>query len=122
MTTHRVDVRLPGREYPVLIGHGVIQEIAQFLPSSARQAVVITQAGIPANLVLPIESTTVIIGQGESTKSLETIEFLSQKFADMGITRNDVIIGVGGGMVTDIAGFAASTWHRGTPVIHVGNG
>jgi 5-deoxy-5-amino-3-dehydroquinate synthase len=61
----------------------------------------------------------VIIGQGESTKSLATIESLSQEFADMGITRNDVIIGVGGGMVTDIAGFAASTWHRGTPVVHV---
>ena len=119
MTTHRVDVRLPGREYPVIIGHGVIQEIAQLFPVSARQAVIITQDGIPANLALPIESTTVIIGQGESTKSLATIELLSQKFADMGLTRNDVIIGVGGGMVTDIAGFAASTWHRGTPVIHV---
>ena len=119
MTTHRIDVRLPGRKYPVLIGLGVIQEIAQFLPASARQAVIITQDGIPANLALPIESTTVIIGRGESTKSLATIELLSQKFADMGLTRNDVIIGVGGGMVTDIAGFAASTWHRGTPVIHV---
>ena len=119
MTTHRIDVRLPGREYPVLIGLGVIQEIAQFLPASARQAVIITQDGIPANLALPIESTTVIIGRGESTKSLATIELLSQKFADMGLTRNDVIIGVGGGMVTDIAGFAASTWHRGTPVLHV---
>jgi 5-deoxy-5-amino-3-dehydroquinate synthase len=48
-----------------------------------------------------------------------TIDALSQEFADMGVTRNDVIIGVGGGMVTDIAGFAASTWHRGTPVVHV---
>ena len=119
MTTHRIDVRLPGREYPVLIGHGVIQDIASFLSPSARKAVIITQSGIPANLALPIESKTVIIGQGESTKSLATIESLSQEFADMGITRNDVIIGVGGGMVTDIAGFAASTWHRGTPVIHV---
>jgi 5-deoxy-5-amino-3-dehydroquinate synthase len=81
--------------------------------------VIITQQGIPADLELPIESKTVIIGQGESTKSLATIEALSQEFADMGITRNDVIIGVGGGMVTDIAGFAASTWHRGTPVVHV---
>ena len=80
---------------------------------------IITQSGIPANLALPIESKTVIIGQGESTKSLATIESISQEFADMGITRNDVIIGVGGGMVTDIAGFAASTWHRGTPVVHV---
>jgi len=119
MTTHRIDVRLPGREYPVLIGHGVNQQIAQFLPATARQAVIITQEGIPANLALPIESKTVIIGQGETTKSLATIESLSQEFADMGITRNDVIIGVGGGMVTDIAGFAASTWHRGTPVVHV---
>jgi 5-deoxy-5-amino-3-dehydroquinate synthase len=119
MTTHRIDVRLPGREYPVLIGHGVVKDITQFLPKSARKAVIITQSGIPANLALPIESKTVIIGQGESTKSLATIESLSQEFADMGITRNDVIIGVGGGMVTDIAGFAASTWHRGTPVVHV---
>ena len=119
MTTHRIDVRLPGREYPVLIGHGVIQDIASFLPPSARKAVIITQSGIPANLALPIESKTVIIAQGESTKSLATIESISQEFADMGITRNDVIIGVGGGMVTDIAGFAASTWHRGTPVVHV---
>ena len=119
MTTHRIDVRLPGREYQVLIGHGVVKDIAQFLPKSARKAVIITQSGIPANLALPIESKTVIIGQGESTKSLATIESISQEFADMGITRNDVIIGVGGGMVTDIAGFAASTWHRGTPVVHV---
>jgi 5-deoxy-5-amino-3-dehydroquinate synthase len=119
MTTHRIDVRLPGRESPVLIGHGVVQDIAQFLPTTARKAVIITQSGIPANLALPIESKTVIIGQGESTKSLATIESISQEFADMGITRNDVIIGVGGGMVTDIAGFAASTWHRGTPVVHV---
>ena len=119
MTTHRIDVRLPGREYPVLIGHGVNKDVAQFLPPSARKAVIITQQGIPSNLSLPIESKTVIIGQGESSKSLATIESLSQEFADMGITRNDVIIGVGGGMVTDIAGFAASTWHRGTPVVHV---
>jgi 5-deoxy-5-amino-3-dehydroquinate synthase len=119
MTTHRIDIRLPGREYPVLIGHGVQQQIEQFLPAMARKAIIITQQGIPANLALPIESKTVIIGQGESIKSLETIESLSQEFADIGITRNDVIIGVGGGMVTDIAGFAAATWHRGTPVIHV---
>ena len=37
----------------------------------------------------------------------------------MGLNRNDVVIGVGGGMVTDVAGFAAASWHRGTPVVHV---
>jgi 5-deoxy-5-amino-3-dehydroquinate synthase len=37
----------------------------------------------------------------------------------MGLTRRDLVIGVGGGMVTDVAGFAAASWHRGTPVVHV---
>ncbi len=37
----------------------------------------------------------------------------------MGLTRNDVVIGVGGGLVTDVAGFAAATYHRGIPVVHV---
>jgi 5-deoxy-5-amino-3-dehydroquinate synthase len=111
MTIHRVDVRLPGREYPVLIGHGAISEIQQVLPTSARRAIVVTQDGIPSDISLPIESRTVVIGQGESAKTLATIETLSQQFADMGITRNDVIIGIGGGMVTDVAGFAAASWH-----------
>ena len=37
----------------------------------------------------------------------------------MGLTRHDVVIAVGGGMVTDVAGFAAATWHRGVAVVHV---
>ena len=36
-----------------------------------------------------------------------------------GLTRRDVVVGIGGGMVTDVAGFAAASWHRGTPVVHV---
>jgi 5-deoxy-5-amino-3-dehydroquinate synthase len=119
MTIHRIDVRLPGREYPVLIGHGVSQQIGQWLPTTARRAIVVTQKEVPVSLDLPIESKIVTIAQGENAKSLTTIESLCQEFAEMGLTRNDVIIGVGGGMVTDIAGFAASTWHRGTPVVHV---
>ena len=119
MTIHRVDVRLPGREYPVLIGHGAVNQINQVLPPAARRAIIVTQEGIPANFTLPIESKTVVIGQGETAKSLATIEDLSQQFAEMGITRQDVIIGVGWGMVTDVAGFSAATWHRGTPVVHV---
>ncbi len=119
MKSHRIDVRLPGREYPVLIGHGVSQQIGQWLPTTARRAIVVTQKEIPVSLDLPIEFKVVTIAQGEKAKSLLTIESLCQEFAEMGITRNDVIIGVGGGMVTDVAGFAASTWHRGTPVVHV---
>ena len=79
-----------------------------------------TQEGIPSEWALPaFDVQTHLVGRGESSKSLSTIETLTRGFARQGITRQDLIVGVGGGMVTDIAGFAAASWHRGTPVVHV---
>ena len=79
-----------------------------------------TQEGIPSDWSLAaFDVQTHLVGRGESSKTLATIETLSRGFARQGITRQDLIVGVGGGMVTDIAGFAAASWHRGTPVIHV---
>ena len=59
------------------------------------------------------------IGDGEQHKTLGTVEALTRGFAAFGLTRGDVVIAVGGGMVTDVAGFAAASWHRGVPIIHV---
>ena len=115
----RVHVPLGDRSYDVLVGHGARHELAALLPSSARRAAVITQAGIPFDVDPGIDHEVIDIGDGEQTKTLATIEVLCRRFAEMGLTRNDVVIGVGGGMVTDVAGFAASVWHRGIPVVHV---
>ena len=80
-----------------------------------------TQVGIPVELELgdDIAVERFEIGHGEHHKTMATIETLTRGFAGMGLTRNDVVIGVGGGMVTDVAGFAAAVWHRGVPVVHV---
>jgi len=101
------------------VGHGVVGEIDSLLPKTAKRAVIVTQKEIGFVVKPKIDSTTVLIGNGEQHKNLQTIEMLSQKFAEFGLTRNDVVIGLGGGMVTDVAGFAAASWHRGTPVLHV---
>jgi 5-deoxy-5-amino-3-dehydroquinate synthase len=101
------------------VGHGVVGEIDSLLPKTAKRAVIVTQKEIGFVVKPKIDSTTVLIGNGEQHKNLQTIEMLSQKFAEIGLTRNDVVIGLGGGMVTDVAGFAAASWHRGTPVLHV---
>ncbi|CAB4756691.1 unannotated protein [freshwater metagenome] len=50
---------------------------------------------------------------------MQTIEVISEQFAKFGLTRSDVVIGLGGGMVTDVAGFAAASWHRGTAVVQI---
>jgi len=119
MTTRRVNVAIGDRSYDVVIGHGVISEINSLIPKSAKRAVVVTQKEIGVTPSLNIDSTTVFIGDGEQYKNLQTVEMLTEKFAEFKLTRGDVVVGVGGGMVTDVAGFAAASWHRGTAVVHV---
>ena len=114
-----VEVPLGDRSYDVVVGHGVRSELAAMLPRSARRAAIVTQQGIPFTVEPGIAHEVFVIGDGEEHKSLRTIETLCNGFAAMGLTRNDVVVGLGGGMVTDIAGFAASAWHRGVPVVHV---
>lgn len=116
-----ITVRVPlgDRSYDVLVGHGARTELPALLPRSARRAAVVTQAGIPLEIDPGVPFERFEIGDGEDHKTLATIERLCRGFARMGLTRNDVIVGVGGGMVTDVAGFAAASWHRGIPVVHV---
>jgi 5-deoxy-5-amino-3-dehydroquinate synthase len=120
----RVRVPLTGgsvdRSYDVVVGYGAINELESLVPDGTKRIAVVTQEGIPSGWALPtFDVETYFIGRGESSKSLATIETLTRGFAEQGITRHDLIIGVGGGMVTDVAGFAAASWHRGTPVVHV---
>ncbi|HUS41109.1 MAG TPA: 3-dehydroquinate synthase family protein [Ilumatobacteraceae bacterium] len=116
----RVNVPLADRSYDVLVGNGAVNELASMLPASTRRVAVVTQDDIPLSVSLPDHDLeTYVIGNGEAAKSLATIETLVRGFARQGLTRRDVVVGVGGGMVTDVAGFAAASWHRGTPVVHV---
>jgi len=116
----RVTVALADRSYDVIVGEGAISELGALMPSSAHRVAVVTQEGIPLAVSLPDHDVeTYVIGADEGAKSLATIETLMRGFARQGLTRRDVVVGVGGGMVTDVAGFAAASWHRGTPVVHV---
>jgi 5-deoxy-5-amino-3-dehydroquinate synthase len=116
----RVEVPIAGRSYDVLVGHGAAALLGTLLPTTAKRAAIVTQRGVPPEVdEASIPHETFLIGQGEQHKSLDTIGELCRGFARMGLTRNDVVIAVGGGMVTDVAGFAAASYHRGVPVVHV---
>ena len=122
--SHTIRVQLGERSYDVVVGSGVRSQVFSALPSTVRRALVITQDGIPFAIADDLKSaglsvSTLTIGDGEEHKSLSTIEAIMVECANIGLTRNDVIVGVGGGMVTDVAGFAASLWHRGIAAVHV---
>jgi 5-deoxy-5-amino-3-dehydroquinate synthase len=66
-----------------------------------------------------VEQATFVIGEGESAKSLATVEDLCRQWSRWGLTRDDAVVAVGGGVVTDTAGLAAAIYHRGVRVMHV---
>lgn len=115
-----VHVDLGDRSYPVQIGFGVRHDLVDHLPEHARRVAVVTQDSIGVELDCgDAEMRVFTIGQGEEAKTISTIETLCRDWANWGLNRNDVVVGLGGGIVTDVAGFAASVFHRGLPVIHV---
>ncbi len=115
-----VDVPLAdGRAYPVRVGDGALDELSTVLPERARKVAVVTQAGVPVEVDPGRDHRVFTIGDGEAAKTMSTVEQLCGAFADWGLTRTDCVVGLGGGLVTDVAGFAAAVYHRGLPVVHL---
>lgn len=91
---------------------------AALLPSllPAGRVVAVSDASIdrlhPA-LLAPYEK--ILIGQGETIKTLRTVEQIHRRLIELGADRRTFVLGIGGGIVTDVAGFAASTYMRGVP-------
>ena len=115
----RVPVGLGDRSYEVVVSAGARHLLREVLPATAVRAAVVTQEAIPVAVDPGVASETFTIGPGESAKSLATVEDLCRRFARFGLTRRDVVVAVGGGVVTDAAGFAAAVYHRGVTVVHV---
>ena len=113
------EVDLGDRSYRVLVGRGAADELASLIPTGVKRVAIVTQPGIGINVDPGVEHKVFEIGDGEAHKSLTTIEALCSGFAQWGLTRGDCVVGLGGGIVTDVAGFAAASYHRGVPVVHV---
>jgi 5-deoxy-5-amino-3-dehydroquinate synthase len=114
-----ITVDLGDRSYPVLVGAGARHSLGQVVPPTARRAAVVTQEAVGVEVETGSEQRTFLIGDGEQAKSMSTVEDLCRGFARFGLTRADLVLGVGGGVVTDVAGFAAAVYHRGVAVAHV---
>ena len=110
--------------YDILIGHDLISKIGEFLKPvfSPRHVCVITDStvnGLYAQVVMTslIESgyhtSKILFPSGEHSKNLTTYSNILEALADEGLTRSDLVLALGGGVVCDLAGFAAGTYMRG---------
>ena len=114
-----VPVALGDRSYEVLVGEGARHRLLEVLPVGVARAAIVTQASVGVEVDPGVPCTTELIGEGEGAKDLETVEDLCRAFSRFGLARSDVVVAVGGGVVTDVAGFAAAVYQRGVPVVHV---
>ncbi|MFV0286606.1 MAG: 3-dehydroquinate synthase [Demequina sp.] len=113
--------------YDVTIGTGLIEPAVDSIPEAAVRVLVVHAAPLAAMaeiLRARIEASgrTAVLAEvpdAESGKSAEVASFLWQVLGKSDFTRTDVIVGLGGGAVTDLAGFVASTWLRGVGVIQM---
>ena len=114
-----VTVDLAARSYDVHVGPGERNRLASVMPPGAHRAAVITQKGVGWTVDSGVEQTVFVVPDGEEAKSLERVERLCSEMARAGFNRADVIVALGGGVVTDLAGFVAAVYHRGIPYVSV---
>jgi 3-dehydroquinate synthase len=110
--------------YPVIVGRNLTAEISRYLGDATSVAVMYPQALRAAadtirHELAGITSIAIEIPDAEEAKTASVLEFCWMALGQAGFTRNDLIISVGGGATTDLAGFVAATWLRGIRVIHV---
>jgi 5-deoxy-5-amino-3-dehydroquinate synthase len=117
--TVTVTVEAGGGAYPVVVGAGVRSRLGDLLAPEVRRVAVVTQPGIGLAVDPGREHEVFAIGDGERAKTLATVEDLCRAWSRWGLTRNDAVVAVGGGVVTDVAGFAAAVYHRGVAVAHL---
>jgi 3-dehydroquinate synthase len=124
-----VTVKLPGRNYPVLVGQGALLELPQLVRGlGATTAAVVgdraaAERWAPAVLAglagAGVHSELLAVEPGERSKSLETLGKTLEFLEDVGLDRSGVVVALGGGVVGDLAGFAAAIWLRGVRCVQV---
>lgn len=114
------------RSYDVLIGRGLLDELAPMLAGATRVAIIhpgvlrVTAEAVRDDLAdQGFEAIVIEVPEAEDAKTAEVLAFCWTALGSSGFTRNDAIVGLGGGATTDLAGFVAATWLRGIRMVHV---
>lgn len=126
----QLPVETPTSSYPILLGHGLLYHVGPLL---AERGVTGSVAIVTNEVVGPLYSPLVMaslrqagfrswlftVPDGEKYKTLETAHSLCGRFLEAGVDRTSVVLALGGGVITDLAGFVAATYMRGLPLVMV---
>ena len=116
-----------GDDYDVLIGSGVMARVADQLGDGVERVLVVHPPTLPELTASVADALSArgfdvhlaAVPDAEAAKTIEVAAGLWARLGQAGFTRTDAVVGLGGGSVTDLAGFVAATWLRGVPVVQV---
>jgi shikimate kinase / 3-dehydroquinate synthase len=108
------------QSYAVDIGAGIAASLVPGFVRGASRSLLISDTIVGPLHAGPVakalgEPDLVVLPEGEINKTLSSVEAIWQRALAVGADRSSVLVGLGGGVVTDITGFAAATWMRGVP-------
>jgi len=125
-----VNVALGARSYEIVIGRGLLASLGQRIAAlrpGARVAIVTDEtvadhhlkAANAAFASAAVPAALVVVAPGESSKSWKTLEYVCEALIAAHIERNDLVVALGGGVIGDLAGFAAAAVRRGLDYVQV---
>lgn len=127
----KVEVKLEERTYPIFIGTRTLDQIAigltEFI-SSWTHSIIICDANVESTIGRTVESafrqigkrtSMLVVPSGEENKSIAVLSQLWGKMLEERTDRKSVVVAVGGGVVGDLAGFAAASFMRGLRFVQV---
>jgi len=123
--TETITVNSPDGSYPVYIGTHIIDRLPGWLAERGLhgQPIIVTHASLRTRYAYPLTKLlncpVVAVPDGEAHKTLDTIRTLYDAFIVAGLDRHGVVIALGGGVIGDMAGFAAATYLRGAPFVQI---
>ena len=111
------------KDYDIVIQRGSLHRIGEQFQLN-RKVLIVTDDGVPEQYAMTVasqcdEAVVFVFAQGEPSKTLETYQGILKTLTENHFTRADCVIAVGGGVVGDVAGFAAATYMRGIDFYNV---
>lgn len=119
----KLTMNLGDRSYDIIMKRGCLANLYQFTNVVNRRVFILTDSGVPRQYAETVLSqcpngTIFTVPQGEASKSLRTYGQVLQAMLDFSMTRRDLLVAVGGGVIGDLGGFCAASYMRGIDFVN----
>ncbi|HWZ72562.1 MAG TPA: 3-dehydroquinate synthase [Casimicrobiaceae bacterium] len=127
--TRTLVVALAERSYPIHIGAALLNGIGELLPATrSARAVIVTNPVVAAHHLDPLQKgleragmryDVIVVPDGEAHKDWAALYQIHTRLLELKAERSTMLIALGGGVIGDLAGFAAATYQRGMPLVQI---